>query len=163
MADSKPSPTLEGGKVKNVKDAKEESQKEKANESFSALINQIKTGAAQAGVVAFLRKGLGRAPSAKELEKAKDAKEAYIASSKTVKKKKPSLTKTVPNPQQDTAKKVLNQDVAKGLLSEIREAARNPLPTPKPETFMKRGGMVKSSKKSLAGRLAKRGYGAARK
>jgi len=143
---------------------------EKSTESFADLISQIKTGAAQAGVVAFLRKGLGRAPSAKELEKAKDARETYIASSKTVKKKKPSLTKTVPNPQQDTAKKVLDQDVAKGLLSELREADRKPLPTPKPDSFMKRGGMVKGKKKSVkpkkksvAGRLAKRGYGAARK
>ena len=148
--------------------ADEESKK--AKESFADLIAQIKTGAAQAGVVAFLRKGLGRAPSAKELEKAKDARETYIASSKTVKKKKPSLTKTVPNPQQDTARKVLDQDVAKGLLSEMREADRKPLPTPKPDSFMKRGGMVKgkkksvkSKKKSVAGRLAKRGYGAARR
>ena len=148
--------------------ADEESKK--AKESFADLIAQIKTGAAQAGISAFLKRGLGRAPSAKELEKAKDARETYIASSKTVKKKKPSLTKTVPNPQQDTARKVLDQDVAKGLLSEIREADRKPLPTPKPDSFMKRGGMVKGKKKSVkpkkksvAGRLAKRGYGAARR
>ena len=136
---------------------------EKGTESFADLLSQIKTGAAQAGVGAFLKRRLGRAPTAKELEKAKDARETYIASSKTVKKKKPSLTKTVPNPQQDTARKVLDQDVAKGLLSEIREADRKPLPTPKPETLMKRGGMVKGKKKSVAGRLAKRGYGAARR
>ena len=52
----------------------------------------------------------------------------------------------------------------------MREADRKPLPTPKPDSFMKRGGMVKgkkksvkSKKKSVAGRLAKRGYGAARR
>ena len=137
-------------------------EEKKDKQSFTELIAQIKAGAAPVGVGAFLKRRLGRAPTAKELEKAKDARESYIASSKTVEKKKPSLTKNVPNPQQDTAKTVFNPDVAKGLLSQIREADRKPQPSQKPETFMKRGGVVKG-KKSLAGRLAKRGYGAARK
>ena len=37
MSDSKPSPTLEGGKVKNVKDAAEESQIEKNENAIKSL------------------------------------------------------------------------------------------------------------------------------
>ena len=154
-----------------VKDAAIESLKEiraslddKDKEPIAGLISKIGKGLGIKGALnIFLQRRLGRQPTAKELKKAKDAREAYIEKTSSTKKKKPSLFKTEPNPQQDTPKVVLDQNVAQKALKKMQKEAQ-------PQQSLKAGGVVKGKKKSVkpkkksvAGRLAKRGYGAARK
>ena len=154
-----------------VKDAAIESLKEiraslddKDKEPIAGLISKIGEGLGIKGALnIFLQRRLGRQPTAKELKKAKDAREAYIEKTSSTKKKKPSLFKTEPNPQQDTPKVVLDQNVAQKALKKMQKEAQ-------PQQSLKAGGVVKGKKKSVkpkkksvAGRLAKRGYGAARR
>ena len=158
-----------------VKDAAIESLKEikaslddKDKEPIAGLISKIGKGLGIKGALnIFLQRRLGRQPTAKELKKAKDAREAYIEKTSSTKKKKPSLFKTEPNPQQDTPKVVLDQNVAQKELKKRMQEMQKEEP---PKQSLKAGGVVKGKKKSVkpkkksvAGRLAKRGYGAARR
>jgi len=134
MSDSKPSPTLEGGKVKNVKDAAEESQIEKnenAIKSLAQLRREILSGGINmptAGITGGLRA-------------------IYKLATEMTPGKRLNM---------DDIKRAANKLKNKKIL-ERAEAKVG-------DKGMKRGGLVSKNKKpSKSGRLAKRGYGAARK
>ena len=134
MSDSKPSPTLEGGKVKNVKDAAEESQIEKteiAIKSLTQLRREILSGGINmptAGITGGLRA-------------------IYKLAMEMTPGKRLNM---------DDIKRAANKLKNKKIL-ERAEAKVG-------DKGMKRGGLVSKNKKpSKSGRLAKRGYGAARK
>ena len=140
MSDSKPSPTLEGGKVKNVKDAAEESQKEKTSnaiKSLTQLRREILSGGVDmptAGITGGLRA-------------------IYKLATEMTPGKRLNMDDI-----KRAAKKLENKKILERAEAKVGDKG------------MKAGGLVKGKKKSVrpkkpskAGRLAKRGYGAARK